>query len=135
MCSARLLLRSYDYYTLSLDVILSRNVCQWVITLICGMEMYYKHVTFIVHIYICKVAICTTNYIVYGCTQCVIAQVSATSLSFILGYVVRRLVIIIIIQQSQSCCPPMECSYSLAMLFTIFLQHIQWSGRFSCSGC
>ena len=35
--------------------------------------------TFIVHIYICKVASCTTDYIVYGCTQCVIAQVSATS--------------------------------------------------------
>ena len=31
--------------------------------------------------------------IVYGCTQCVIAQVSATSLGFILGYVVHRLVI------------------------------------------
>ena len=51
--------------------------------------------TFIVHIYICKVDSCTTDHIVYGCTQCVIAQVSATSLGFILGYVVRRLVIII----------------------------------------
>ena len=47
--------------------------------------------TFIVHIYICKAASCTTDYIVYGYTQYVIAQVSATSLAFILGYVVRRL--------------------------------------------
>ena len=100
MCSARLLLLSYDYYTLSLDVILSKNVCQWVITYNvekkCVINMLQFH-TFIVHIYICKVASCTTDYIVYGCTQYVIAQVSATSLGFILGYVVRRLVIIIII--------------------------------------
>ena len=30
---------------------------------------------------------------------------------------------------------PMECLYSLAKLFMIFLQHIQWPDHFSCLGC